>query len=71
MTKNINRTNKLVMIAMFSALAYVTTVVCKLSDSVQRWADAVLDSALTNDKHGNIEDYNMETAIRKLEILYR
>ena len=31
---NIERTKKLVMIAMFSALAYVTTVVCKLIPDV-------------------------------------
>ena len=32
--KNVERTKKLVMIAMFSALAYVTTVVCKLIPDV-------------------------------------
>jgi len=32
--RNIERTKKLAMIAMFSALAYVTTVICKLIPDV-------------------------------------
>lgn len=48
-----------------------TTVVKNLSDFVQDWADTVLDNTLTNDKYGNIEDYDMEKAIKKLEFLYR
>lgn len=54
-----------------NAILLPTTVVRSLKDSVQSWADAVLDNTLTNDKYGNIEDYNMETAIKKLESLYR
>lgn len=54
-----------------NAILLPTTVVRSLNDSVQVWADAVLDNTQINDKHGNIEDYNMETAIKKLEKLYQ
>jgi glycosyltransferase involved in cell wall biosynthesis len=48
-----------------------TTVVHSLKDSVSDWAETVLNNSLTNHRCGNIEDYNMETAIKKLEGLYR
>ena len=48
--RNVERTKRIVLIAMFSALAYVTTVICKLipecKDNI--WVDINLNKITAN-----------------------
>lgn len=48
-----------------------TTVALSLDDSYETWADAVLDTELVTDKeYADIEEYDLNREIKKLERLY-
>jgi hypothetical protein len=46
------------------------TIPLSLSAEPQIWADTALDDGAKNGTFGNLEDYNMNSEIRRLERLY-
>ncbi len=47
------------------------TIPVSLDAGADVWAEIVLDDTATNSEHGNIEDYDMNTEIHRLERLYQ
>lgn len=47
------------------------TIPVSLSASAEAWAEIVLNDAIRNENYGNIEDYDMNREIRRLERLYQ
>lgn len=47
------------------------TIPVSLSEAPEKWADIVLDDTVTHTPLGNIEDYDMNREIRRLERLYQ
>ena len=41
-----------------------------LSEDAEKWADIVLDDSIKNDHYGNIDDYDMNREIHRLERMY-
>ena len=46
------------------------TIPVSLNESPETWAEIVLDDTVKNPTHGNIDDYDMNREIRRLEGLY-
>lgn len=46
------------------------TIIVSLESSVKNWVDAILDKNIVNDKYGNIEEFDLNLEMRKLEKLY-
>ena len=47
------------------------TVSVSLDESPEKWAEIALDPSIKNEHFGNIDDYDMNREIRRLEDLYR
>lgn len=45
-------------------------VAVSLKESPQRWAEIVLDDSIKGEANGNLEDYDMNKEIKRLEMLY-
>jgi glycosyltransferase involved in cell wall biosynthesis len=45
-------------------------VPASLNESASRWCDIILDDSIKGEAHGNIEDYDMNKEIKRLEMLY-
>lgn len=48
-----------------------TTIPVSLTVDAEKWADIALDETVRNSEYGNIEDYDMNNEIRRLERLYQ
>ena len=47
------------------------TIPVSLREDAEKWAEIALDDKVKNPKYGNIEDYDMNNEIRRLERLYQ